>query len=224
MSYRNKDRVAYATVNGQSGKVSADVPMSVPKYLLCALGFAVILFLVLQLFFTITPDVLIIIAAVLGLIGACLYGSEMKKIVAKENYDDDLGMRSRIEEKKRARIRAQRGASFSGQDEYELTQNDIRRINNENERRRKAQKKGGINAVSIIMLIIFIMFAGPFFLGIIGTIFAATDAQAMPLIGFGVGLIVFIITVVISIKAQKNINQMKHHIWLPMLHMDLMLI
>ena len=209
MSYRNKDRVAYATVNGQSGKVSADIPMSVPKYLACALGFAVILFIILQLFFTITPDVLIIIAAVLGLIGACLYGSEIKKIVAKENYDNDLGMLSKIEEKKRARQNAQRGASFSGQDQYELTENDIRRMNSENERRRKAQKKGGVSAASIIFLVMLIFFLGPFILGIIGTIFTVADASTMPIIGLAAGVIMFIITVIISVKAKKNINMMK---------------
>ena len=33
LSYRNKDRVAYATVNGQTGKVVADLPISVGKFL-----------------------------------------------------------------------------------------------------------------------------------------------------------------------------------------------
>ena len=33
MAYKNKDRVAYATVNGQTGKVVADLPVDVPKYL-----------------------------------------------------------------------------------------------------------------------------------------------------------------------------------------------
>ena len=37
LSYRNKDRVAYATVNGQTGKVVADLPISVGKFLLGSL-------------------------------------------------------------------------------------------------------------------------------------------------------------------------------------------
>lgn len=32
LSYRNKDRVAYATVNGQTGKVAADIPVDSRKF------------------------------------------------------------------------------------------------------------------------------------------------------------------------------------------------
>lgn len=210
MAYRHNNRVSYATVNGQSGKVSADIPMSIPKYLLCAAISAAIIFVVLSLFFTITPDILIIIAAVLGLVGACIYGSEIKKIVIKENYDDDLGMQARIEEKKRARMQAQKGANFGDQyDEYTLTINDINRSKREAERRKKEEKKGKISAASIIVTVIAIMFLGPFVLGIIGALFAIADASGIPLIGCAVGIILFIITVIISINAQKNIKQTK---------------
>ena len=98
MSYRNKDRVAYATVNGQTGKVKADVPVSISKYFAVAAILAVGIFFLLNMIFTVTPDVLAVFVAVLALISVLMYGAEMKKIVAKENYDDDKGMLSKIEE------------------------------------------------------------------------------------------------------------------------------
>ena len=112
MSYRNKDRVAYATVNGQTGKVSADIPMSVPKYFVCAAWYCSGIVSDTQDVFTITPDILAVLVAIFGrIVSVLIYGSEMKKIVAKENYDDDLGMQSKIEEKKKQGLQAQKRAS-----------------------------------------------------------------------------------------------------------------
>ena len=212
MAYRNRNRVAYATVNGQTGKVSADVPMSVPKYFLCAGIIAAVIFVLLQMFLTITPDLLIVIAAILGLIGAIIYSSEIKKIVAKENYDDDKGMRARMEEKKRAREQAQRGAAFSGQDGYELTKNDIRRMQNEAARRKKESKKGAGSLVTIIVVIFFLFMFGPMIVGILA---AVASGLGVALVGGVIALILFIITLIISIKAKKNIDMMNSKNGLP---------
>ena len=45
MSYRNKDKITYAAVNGQTGKVSADLPLSPFKILMTALIVSCIIFL-----------------------------------------------------------------------------------------------------------------------------------------------------------------------------------
>ena len=47
LSYRNKDRVAYATVNGQTGKVVADLPISIGKFLLGSLIAAIPVYILL---------------------------------------------------------------------------------------------------------------------------------------------------------------------------------
>ena len=44
MSYRNGDRITYATVNGQTGKVAADLPIDIKKYLLFSGVLALIIF------------------------------------------------------------------------------------------------------------------------------------------------------------------------------------
>ena len=54
MSYRNGDKVAYAAVNGQTGKVAADMPVDKKKYVGYSLLLAIPLFLILSvsIFFT----------------------------------------------------------------------------------------------------------------------------------------------------------------------------
>ena len=52
MSYRNGDRVAYATVNGQTGKAVADLPVDIRKFIGGSLLLAVPVFILLNLFLT----------------------------------------------------------------------------------------------------------------------------------------------------------------------------
>lgn len=84
MSYRNAGRVAYATVNGQTGKVVADLPIDTRKYLLGSLALALPIFLILNLIFTITPLILLIITAILATISIIIYSAETAAIKQKE--------------------------------------------------------------------------------------------------------------------------------------------
>lgn len=89
LSYRNKDRVAYAAVNGQTGKVVADMPIDPKRYLTASLLLAVPVFLLLNLFFTFKPSTLLGISMLL-LFGAMLtYLNELKAIFRKEHNLDD---------------------------------------------------------------------------------------------------------------------------------------
>lgn len=213
MSYRNRNRVAYATVNGQSGKVFADIPMSVPKYLFCALGIAAVLFAIFQMLFTIVPKVLILIVAVLGLISVLTYGSGIKKLAIKENHDDDLGMQDRekrVREKNKARIRAQKGAAFEGtegyNDAYVLTQNDIKRNKREQARKQAAAKKNTGSLVSVIFVIMVIIVVGVIFSD---TIESLLDSGDVGLAGGVLTLIFLIISIVSFINAGRNISDIK---------------
>jgi len=84
MSYRNAGRVAYATVNGQTGKVVTDLPVDTKKYTIGSLLLAIPIFILLNLFFTIMPSTLIIIAAILAIISIVIYLGEIAVIKAKE--------------------------------------------------------------------------------------------------------------------------------------------
>ena len=91
MSYRNGDRVAYATVNGQTGKVVTDLPIDPRKYLFGSLALAVPIFVLLNLFFTVIPSVLLIITAFLALIANIIYSYEISSILKKEQGTEDKG-------------------------------------------------------------------------------------------------------------------------------------
>ena len=91
MSYRNGDRVAYATVNGQTGKVVTDLPIDTKKYAIGSLVLAVPIFILLNLFFTITPSVLLFITSILAFICLLLFSREQNLINLKERGKNDRG-------------------------------------------------------------------------------------------------------------------------------------
>lgn len=91
MSYRNGNRVAYATVNGQTGKVVTDLPVDTKKYVKGSLLLAIPIFILLNLLFTITPSVLLTISAFLALLTLVLLGYELAQISKKESGLNDRG-------------------------------------------------------------------------------------------------------------------------------------
>ena len=84
MSYRNGDRVAYTTINGQTGRIAMDLPIDPKKYLLSSLFLAIPIFLLLNLFLTVLPTTVLTITAILAGISMIIYFSELAKIKAKE--------------------------------------------------------------------------------------------------------------------------------------------
>lgn len=95
MSYRKNGRVAYATVNGQSGKVAADIPVDIRKYVLGVLLLALPIFLLLNLFFTIKPDLLLTCAGLLGSFTFMAYLMELANILRRDQRLDDRGYQYR---------------------------------------------------------------------------------------------------------------------------------
>lgn len=95
MSYRNKDRIAYATVNGQTGKVVTDMPVDEKRFFGSSLLLAVPLFLILNLLFTLRPMVLLTCSTVLAAVAAFLYYRELVRIHALETNEEDRGLQSK---------------------------------------------------------------------------------------------------------------------------------
>lgn len=83
MSYRNGDRVAYATINGQTGRVVCDLPVDPKTYLMISLVFAIPIFILLNLFLTITPPALLAFAAILGIICMIIFRTEISSMRKK---------------------------------------------------------------------------------------------------------------------------------------------
>lgn len=92
LSYRKNDRVAYATVNGQTGKVVADLPVDIKKYLLGSLILMLPIFILLNLFFTLKPNWLLTIVALLTIICTIISNRQMSRVIERENGDDDRGL------------------------------------------------------------------------------------------------------------------------------------
>lgn len=91
LSYRNGNRVAYATVNGQTGKVVSDLPVDIRKYTLGSLLLALPIFVLLNLFFTIIPSNLLAITSFIALFAALIFSLELDSIAEKDAGIHDRG-------------------------------------------------------------------------------------------------------------------------------------
>ena len=80
MSYREGDKLTYATVNGQTGKVVADFPISPLRFLLAALLTALLLFLPLNFFLTLKPEAALIVTTALLLVGVILSARQYRAL------------------------------------------------------------------------------------------------------------------------------------------------
>lgn len=97
LAYRNKDRVAYATINGQTGKVVADVPIDPKKYLIGSLLLAIPLFFLLELLFQLVPSKALSVVAIMSVITLFVYSHELKLIGERESREQDLGYMSKTD-------------------------------------------------------------------------------------------------------------------------------
>lgn len=91
MSYRKKDRIVYATVNGQTGKVVADIPIDPLRYVIGSLLLAIPLFVLLALFSVLLPKTLVGISVMLSFLAAGIHIVECLKIRQKDSGADDRG-------------------------------------------------------------------------------------------------------------------------------------
>lgn len=112
MSYRNGDRIAYATVNGQTGKVVADMPVDGKRFLISSLILAIPIFFLLNMFLTLRPPILLAICALLVLVSDWLYYSEIVDIRKRETNEEDMA----IQAKRGKKGKKQRKAKNSGAD------------------------------------------------------------------------------------------------------------
>lgn len=92
-TYRKKDRVAYSVVNGLTGKIAVDLPVSIPRYLLGTLVLALPIFLLLNMFLTVTPETVLVIASVLAAVSEAVYCIEIRRLKDREERTEDAGYR-----------------------------------------------------------------------------------------------------------------------------------
>ena len=121
LSYRTKkDRVAYAVVNAENGEISADLPVSVGKYVLFSLIIAAPIFALLAFFFTLTPGWTLGLTAALAVISLIVYAKEISELKKRHLKYDDKGFyekygpkQDKEELKKIAPVRGALGSIFA---------------------------------------------------------------------------------------------------------------
>lgn len=156
LSYRNGDRVGYATVNGQTGKVVADMPVDPLRYLIVSLILAVPIFMALNLFFTVRPTMLLKISMLLSLITSIVYMIELGGIRRKEALEGDKALIFKKELKKKKKDA--------------LTIEEWKAAEEKEKRRQKRAgtktKKENKNQVSWIITVVLAATFGPSILGL----------------------------------------------------------
>ena len=104
LTWRKKDRVAYSVMNGQSGKITMDLPVDLKQFFLYSAVAAVVLFLALSLLPAfIQPMTMAALCAVLLVLSGRILNGELKKIRVQEqhlyDYGDDSGKKAKPKSK-----------------------------------------------------------------------------------------------------------------------------
>ncbi|MBQ6735579.1 MAG: hypothetical protein IJR00_11820 [Lachnospiraceae bacterium] len=81
---KGDDRVAYAVVNGQTGRIAADIPVSEGKYLIFSLLLAIPLFLMIHTFLPLTPRMTLLFAAAAAIVTFYLFRKEVHDIALRD--------------------------------------------------------------------------------------------------------------------------------------------
>ena len=95
LSHRTDNRVTYAVVNGQTGRVAADLPVDRKKFLLTSVLMAVPLFVLLCFTVLMKPVPLLIASETFAAFSIMLLMNMVKKIAIRDYRLDDKGYLSR---------------------------------------------------------------------------------------------------------------------------------
>lgn len=99
MSYRNKDRkgneyMVYSAINGQTGKIAADMPVDPKKFLFASLLFAIVLFGFFNIVLSVKPSTMLILVDIISFISALTVSSKVSKLKGRIDGSDDAGLKA----------------------------------------------------------------------------------------------------------------------------------
>ncbi len=135
LTWRKGDRVAYAIVNGESGKVASDLPVDMKAFALGCLGIAAAIFVFLELLFQPTPGLTSVVSLICGALMAVSVRGSTKQLYEKQTHVNDKGW-------------------FAGQEEAG-TPKEVKK------KKRKERAKVTVPTSLIAILFMFILSAGP---------------------------------------------------------------
>ncbi|MBR0343606.1 MAG: hypothetical protein IJH64_15395 [Oscillospiraceae bacterium] len=184
LTWKKNDRVAYAVVNGQTGKVHIDLPIDKLQFMKFTAIAAALLFVLLTLFVSVTSRFVLWFSALLLYLVGRKYYSELVKIRDKDNHVFDKG--------------------------YLLMEgdNDISMSDRSRERLRKRKKLfSNFSLSSSIGIIMFVVF-GFFGFGFIGILFdigvSQEGAIGMTAVILLLEIILFIKSILVSIHLKNK--------------------
>ncbi|MBE6015073.1 MAG: zinc ribbon domain-containing protein [Lachnospiraceae bacterium] len=99
LSYRNKKRINYAAINGETGELVADVPIDFKKYLAVSLVIAAFFSIILNIFFTINPHKFLVLATFVAFAAFCVANSLLNDTYRRLMHYDDAGYLGRNADK-----------------------------------------------------------------------------------------------------------------------------
>lgn len=91
MTWKNKDRLCYAVVNGSTGKMFAEIPADLKKYTLSSFILAIPIFFLLEFFLTLMPRTMLLVTGILSLVILISYWFVSNKLKNQENRTNDMG-------------------------------------------------------------------------------------------------------------------------------------
>ena len=92
LTWKNKGRVAYSVMNGQTGKLSMDIPVNKKAFFIVSGIVTALLFILFSLIpMFILPKTISWLAAVFLMISSLVFSNEISKIYYRENHIFDIG-------------------------------------------------------------------------------------------------------------------------------------
>ncbi|MBR7079657.1 MAG: hypothetical protein IKI40_03955 [Treponema sp.] len=94
MTFKNKNRLCYAVINGNTGKMFTEIPSDIKKYALASLLLSIPIFCIFEFLFTLMPSTVMLATGIVSLILMICRLSALKKLRKQENREDDKGFQT----------------------------------------------------------------------------------------------------------------------------------
>lgn len=97
LAFRNRENntISYAVINGQTGKIAADMPIDFIKYLILSIFISIISFVIVNSFLRINCKTLLILGIIMSFISFVISKVNLSKINSRKTYKDDAGMKNK---------------------------------------------------------------------------------------------------------------------------------
>ena len=185
----DRKKVSYAVVNGETGKIAADLPIAFWKYIIGSLIVAVPIFFILQAFLTVTPSTALWVSIALCVVMFFVLNHQLNRTYAREHRLDDKGL-------------LYAGSTEEKAEREKISMEEARAQAKEEARKEeKKQKNKSASAVLIILLIVI----GGFLLQMFSMVRMGEEAtNGLIFFSVAAGIVAFALFTIIRAIVQKH--------------------